>query len=136
MVIEDLDRFRLLEEACGSRYLAVRYISNVSRTLGHQNEEYYLSESKLLQWVLTGTCPYSKSKLEYRRYIFEQLDDLDEYLYYVEDKVVYKTVRSLYKQSIRNKKLTYCTDQNITQGQRSRINILLRMIWYGFKTEG
>lgn len=136
MEIQDLERFQKIEEAWGSRYLAVKFIALVARRWGSEGRAYKISESKLIDWVLTGKCPYSHSKLETRKYISERIDDLNEKLCEVLDPVVVDEVKHCYKQSIKNKRLTYTTRTDISPYVVSRINILLRMIWFSFSTEG
>ena len=132
MEIHDLDRFNKLAEAVGNRYQAIMFLSDTARCLGRKYACYRLSESALLEWVITGTCPYSKAAMERRKIISEDVDHIDEYLEYVDDDTVQAVVRKLYKQSINEHHLILCKDENLSSGRRSRINILLRMIWYHF----
>lgn len=135
MEILELEKFKQLEKACGNRYLAIKLVSFQARRLGDANRNAAISEANLIQWVLTGKCPYSKSKLETRRFFKETLDDVEEKLCYVDDEEVREEVRRCYKQSIRNKHLTLSENPSINKYKISRANILLRMIWYHFKEE-
>lgn len=135
MAISDFEKFNEIEKACGSRYLAVQFVAQSARKLGKENKVYCISESKLIQWVLTGECPYTKAELDKRKAISENIDNINYYLDNVDDEFVCDKVRECYKASIRNRKLTYCKDTNISPGKQSRINILLRMIWYQFTIE-
>lgn len=130
MELCELEKLKQIEEACGNKYLAIKILSKKTRELGKQNRVYHISESKLLQWILTGECPYSTAELDLRKMVSENVDNINEYLAYVDDEEVCDIVRELYKTSIRNRHLTYYTDKSISPGRVSRINILLRMIWY------
>ena len=129
MVIDDLYNFDKLVEACGNRYLAVMFLSESARKLGEEKKEYHISESKLLQWVLTGHCPYSEAQLELMKEKRSN-EGLDTILCWVTDKQVTNEVRFLYKKSVRNHKLTYSNNTNLSASKCDRVNILLRMIWY------
>ena len=129
MEIKDLQAFSEIEKACGNRYIAVQLISDIARRLGQHTKEYQISESKLLEWILTGQCPYSKSQLEARR---ERPADraLDDLLCWVSDESVVKLVRKFYKQSIKQRHLVECFDEKLHPSRIDRANILLRMHWY------
>lgn len=129
MVIDDLYDFDKLVEACGNRYLAVMFISESARKLGQKRKEYRISESKLIQWILTGNCPYTDAQLEIMK---ERPNDegLEKILCWVTDEQVVKEVKFLYKRSIHNRKLTYSNSNALSQSRIDRVNILLRMIWY------
>lgn len=129
MVIDDLHSFDRLVEACGNKYLAVVFISEAARRLGQQRKEYQISESKLIQWILTGTCPYTDIQLEMRK---KPKDDesLNRLLCWVIDKQVADEVRCLYRKSIHEQRLIYSHNASLSQSRIDRVNILLRMIWY------
>lgn len=133
MVIDDLYNFDKLVEACGNRYLAVMFISESARKLGQQRKEYRISESKLIQWILTGNCPYTDNQLESMK--IKQCDEgVETILCWVSDKEVAKEVKFLYKRSVHNHKLVYSTNTKLGQNRIDRANILLRMIWYSILT--
>jgi len=134
MDMKDLNKIKTIEKACGNRYLAIKILSKHARQLGEKNKVYHISESKLLEWILTGECPYTKNELALRKLISENVDNIYDYLSDVDDELVCDRVTELYKQSIRKRRLQSCTDKDISPGRRSRINILLRMIWYQFTT--
>lgn len=134
MNISDLATFQHFENAFGNKYLAVKMLAKICRKLGAEKSDYHISESKLMQWVLTGDCPYSKKEMDIRKLISDNIDDINEYLSYVDDEEIQETVKLLYKKSVRLHCLQTCTDKCISPGKRSRINILLRMIWYHFIT--
>ena len=129
MVIDDLYNFDKLVEACGNRYLAVMFLSESARKLGKIKKEYHLFESKLLQWVLTGQCPYTEIQLESMKERHNS-EGLDAILCWVADKQVSDEVRFLYKKSIKNRRITYSTNENLSTSKCDRANILLRMVWY------
>ena len=130
MKIEDFDRFNELAESCGNRYVAVIWVANWARNLGEQYADYHISESKLLEWVITGHCPYTHSQLESRRQ--NQIDEsiIESVLEWVTDADVESEVRELYKKSVKSRKLIISQNTNLSLGQQTRTNILLRMIWY------
>ena len=132
MKMSDLDRFKELEKSCGSRYKAINFISDAARYLGKVNSEYHLSESALLAWVIEGKCPFTQVELDARKAVHTRTSVVDDCLEFVDDAEVAARVRSLYKQSLKAKKLMCCEDDDISPGRVSRINILLRMIWYQF----
>jgi hypothetical protein len=129
MKIEDLDRFNELAESCGNRYLAVTWVANCARNLGKQYADYHIPESKLLDWVITGHCPYTDSQLERRRQ--NQIDEsiIESVLEWVTDADVESEVRRLYKKSVKSRKLITSENTNLSPGQQTRTGILLRMIW-------
>lgn len=129
MEIEDLNRFNQLAESCGNRYLAVQLVAKWSRALFKETSQYHLLESKILTWVLTGHCPYVESQLN-SRVVNHDDDYINEILEWVTDEDVVEEVQKLYKQSIHNHKLLECSNENLLSGQKSRANVLLRMIWY------
>lgn len=135
MVIEDLNRFAELARSLGNDYLAIKLVSEWSRALGQDNSEYQIAESKLLQWVITGHCPYIESELATRRYRLDP-DNIDELLVWVSDEEIANEVRYLYKQSVKHHKLSICQRKDFSNGRKSKTNILLRMIWYSNITKG
>ena len=128
MEIKDLFAFKELETKCGNRYLAIKYLSDSARKLGKQYKEYHISESKLIQWALTGRCPYSENHMWRRLHAND--DGLDEFLIWITDTEIADEVKRCYKQSVRNRCLTLCEDNYFSQSQLDRINVLLRMAWY------
>ena len=129
MEINDLYLVKELENRCGNRYLAVKFLYSAARKLGKKKKEYHISESKLIQWVISGECPYTDAQLELMRRNTDD-DCLNETLSWVSDKEVADRVRMLYRESVRNRRLTYCNDKEVSEGRITRINVLLRMIWY------
>lgn len=130
MKIEDIDRFNQLAESCGNRYLAVTWVANWARNLGKQYADYHIQESKLLDWVITGHCPYTDSQLESRRQNSMGESIIESVLEWVTDVDVKNEVRELYKKSVKSRKLITSENTNLSLGQQTRTNILLRMIWY------
>jgi len=130
MLESSLKEFNKLAEACGNRYLAIKYLSHQSRILGHQSKG-SVNESKLISWALTGKCPYSKEELEQRQFIDVDIAELENYLCYVDDKEVATQVRTYYRKSVRNKRIVLDTSQTLDLYRQMRVNIILRMIWYG-----
>lgn len=129
MVTKDLDRFQELEESCGSRYLAVQFISKWARGFGQEYKRYSIAESKLIQWVISGKCPYTEAQLLHRTIVSND-DGLEDFLCWVSDEEIQNEVKHLYKLSIKHKHLVYCKRADFTNGQVSRTNVLLRMFWF------
>ena len=135
MVIKELERFQELAESFGNKYLAVKLVSFWARDLGIENKDYHIIESKLIEWVITGKCPYTEKQLE-RRKVLEDPDGVEEFLCWVSDKRVSDYVKCLYKKSVRCRHLILCQgDNTLTQGQIRRINILIRMLWWFTSTK-
>lgn len=128
MGIQDLSRFNILSEACGSRYVAVRWLAKAARQLGTEYSDYELLESKLLTWLITGQCPYTTYEMDMRK-LLRKVDTIDDLLEYVTDEEVEEQVRLFYRKSIRNKRLTLCDNDDLGSSRLSRVNILLRMAW-------
>lgn len=135
MGIPDVMRFNEFAKSVGNRYLATQLISQWARELGKEYKDYYIVESKLLQWVLTGRCPYVESELEARRFYTDH-DKAEDFLAWVSDKEVREEVLELYKQSARNHHLLRCDNKSLGESRRARVNILLRMLWYSSSTKG
>lgn len=130
MVIEDFNIFNNYAQSCGNRFEAVNLISRWARNLGGQFNEYRISESKLLSTVLSGKWFYSQSEME-RRKIADSLDDVDDFLSWTLDKHIVSEIKRMYSLSIRSKHGLLLSKNNIfSKGELTKINILLRMIWY------
>ena len=129
MDLSDLDRMKDLERSCGNRYLAVNFIADAARSLGKQMKDYQIMESKLIEWVIKGKCPYTEQQLDRMKYNASD-HTVDSYLEWVSDQSVSNAVRKAYKQSLRNRKLTLCEDSSLSKPRLDRTNILLRMIWF------
>lgn len=131
MEIGEIQQIQKIADAVGNRFAAVQLIAKAARNIGTSKEYrcYAISESKLIEWVVTGKCPYSKEVLDKRKIINETIDELEDCLCYISDPDVINEVKRLYGQSLRMKKLQKCTNNNLSPGQQSRVTILLRMIW-------
>lgn len=129
MVINDLQRFNEFADSIGNRYDAVIILSQWARDLGHKFSEYRISESKLINNVLTGRCFYSDDEM-YNRKVNSDYDNLQEFLYNVLDNSIVEEVKKLYTLSIREHKLHFCDNSEFSKGKQAKINILLKMIWY------
>lgn len=135
MVTKDFNRFDELAESCGNRYLAVRFIAKYSRSLGKQYHEYHIFESKLIQWVITGRCPYIESDMLKRKIHIDD-DKVEDFLSWVTDIEVADEVIKLYKKSVNRKHLLICNNNRLGQSRKSRVNVLLRMLWYSTSIGG
>lgn len=130
MVIDDLNKFRELEESCGNRYLAVQFVIKCTRILEIKYSGCGLNTSKLIEWVISGESPYTAKEIERRKLILNDKTELTEFLSWVSDEEICDQVEKYYKLSTANRHLTLCTNDQVAQGVRSRINVLLRMIWF------
>ncbi len=130
MLESSLKLFNELAEVCGNRYLAIKYLSHQSRDLGHQSKG-KVTESKLISWALTGEQPYSNQELERRKVLDIDIAELEDYLCYVDDKEVANQVRKYYQLSVRSKHVVLDTSQSLDLYRQMRVNVILRMIWYG-----
>lgn len=129
MVIDDVRRFEEISSVVGNRYQAVNLISKMARKLGRANSDYQISEPQLIQWVLTGECPYTKSQLELRRLVAKNCD-LDDILAWVDDLEVCRAVETTYSESLKQRKLLEFIDNGLGTFRTQRVNILLRIAWY------
>lgn len=132
MYNRNLTLFNELAEKCGNRYFAARYIASVARRLGKQSKGIVL-ESKLITWALTGEQPYDDAELERRKQHDVDIAELEDYLCYVEDKQVAAQVRKYYKISLHNRHVTLDSSNQLDEYRQMRVNIILRMIWYGLE---
>lgn len=122
-------RFNDLVESCGNRYLAVRLVAQWARGFESQYPDSALMESKLIDWVVTGKCPYSNWELATRHRLDDD-DELEELLCGVMDEDIVSEVRKMYKLSVRAGKLLLSTNKQLSVGELTRTNVLLRMVWY------
>ena len=120
--------FDELAEKCGNRYLAVMYISKLSRKLNYQVPGGALA-SQLITWALTGNKPEFKYNVLYHKNISPDLATMESYLEYVTDEDIKASVRISYTLSIRKHHLIYVYDKSLDQYQQGRMRVLLRMIW-------
>lgn len=137
MEIRELKCMESIEQALGNKFLSCMIVSELARRLGTSKGyyKYHLSESALIEWVVTGKTHYSKLNLENRIAVTEHIDDIDNVLCWVSDEEIVEEVKSLYKESIRNRKLLTCQRKDFNTYQRDRSNILLRLIWYACSEE-
>lgn len=135
MRMSDFSRFNELAESVGNKYLAIQLISEWARELGREYKDYYIVESKLLQWVITGRCPYVESELESRKFVTDY-DKVEDFLSWVMDTEVSSEVKRLYKKSVRNQHLQRCDNKQLSESRKNRVDILLRMIWYSSSIKG
>ena len=108
MVIDDLILFNKLARACGNRYIAVEFVSKTARKLGKANKRYRISEAMLLNWVITGQCPYTEAQLAQMQ-VKEDDDGVSDMLSEILDKEVVSEVVRFYKMSVRRHRLIECT---------------------------
>ena len=129
MVTKDFERFNEFSHSCGNTFLAVRTVAKWARDLGIKFHEYHISESKLIQMIISGGCYYTDAEMLKRR-TYSDDDHIDDILNWVIDDDIVAEVKRLYRSSIKERHLTSCDSDRFTKGQTSKINILLKMIWY------
>ncbi len=128
MLISDLNLFNEFATKVGNRYLATSYIAEAARAFGSELPKYII-ESYLIHWVLIGEDP---GHIRARVRDDAETRYLNEILSYVYDEQVVAAVRSMYKNSVRNRHLVYSSNSDLNDYQFDRAKILLRMIWYQF----
>ena len=121
------DEFKELEEKLGSKYLAINYVSNLARKLKTSVNNNVL-ESQAITWALTGNKPEITVRPNYIDY-----SSLDELSCYVDDIDVCESVRMSYSQSLKEKHLLYRYKEGISNHQKARVRILVKMIWYNME---
>lgn len=132
MWIEDKQRFEDLAYKCGNVYLATNYIAKAARQLDSSLPVHFL-ESNLLSWALYGHYPPKSAVSARINNSDPDIASLEDYLCYVDDEDVCKSVRECYRKSIQSRHLVYCTNKQLNSYQLERVNIILRMIWYQFE---
>jgi len=133
-VYNNLKLFNELADKCGNRYLAARYLASVARNFGlNPQSKGIILESKLLTWALTGQEPYTKEELDRRRrnQIDSDVAELEDYLCYVDDEEVANQVRKYYKKSLNSRHVVLDDSSTLDKYRQMRVNIILRMAWYG-----
>ena len=128
----DLKLFNELAEKCGNRYLAARYLASVARNYGKQAQG-AIAESKLITWALTGQCPYDEEELDRRKFYDSDVAAIEDYLCYIDDREIASQVRKYYIMSLRNRHITLDSSDTFDKYRQMRVNIILRMMWYGFE---
>ena len=128
--LKQLQRFNQLVDTLGSPYAATNYLARLARKLLVDNDNRLL-ESEAITWALTGEKP----KLHRKRadYSLPSMEIVDEVLCYVDDEDVCESVKDSYNKSLQAKHLIYCYSHELTEYQRSRVRILMRMIWYNIQ---
>ena len=125
--------FDQLAEALGSTFAAVNFIAKLAREKREQSN-YSLLESEAISWVLTGKEPpknrYPKSDILH--HVFEISDLLSE----IDDEEVAESVWQSYEISLKEHHLIYQYQEGMCEGQKARVRILSRMIWYNIQQEG
>ena len=125
----DHELFEKLDRACGSRYLAVQFISQSCRKLSKKLPGWII-ESKLITWVLTGQVPDLSNSYRMWYSANPEVRDLDEFLCYIDDRKVAKSVRKSYFLSVKSRHLVYEYNNDLDDEQKARVRILLRMFWF------
>lgn len=131
MVLNDIKRFNEFADSCVNRYVAVQTIAKWARDLGSELSDYRISESKLIEIILNGKY-YTKGELSQRKRD-DDPDHISDILEWAIDEKIVDEVKRLYRLSIKNKRLQSCNNTKFTSGEQSKINILLRMLWYSIE---
>lgn len=136
-----LNQLKLFNElACksGNRYAAIKFVSNNVHKLSYKYNGQILY-SQLISWVISGEKPMSVILYEKEIYNRDKIKSIsmkyvlsvtDEYLCYIEDMAVCKSVRASMKASKEAHHLVYIYIDTESEPQNMRVRILTRMIWY------
>ena len=125
--LQDKELFPIVEEMCGNRYLAIKFISSYSRRLSDKLPKWII-ESRLMSWALTGEDP------DISKYVNVNVDpdlrDMEDMLCYISDPNIQHCVRNSYIQSIRHHHLLYVYKKSMDEYDRARIRVIVRILWY------
>ena len=127
------EQFDKLADALGSRYAAVRYVSNLARSRSSKSK-YHIQESEAITWILTGKEPKYRTRL-YMDPIKYDVCILEEILEYIDDRKICESVSSSYEASLEYHHLIYVYQEGLSQSQQARVRILTRMVWYNIEHE-
>lgn len=123
-------KFNDYELACGGRFAAIMYISQVAR---HRAKSVHncITESQAISWVITGIEPESlKPNLAkwHKRRIMDILYAEDRLLY-IEDKEVADAVRETVMSARKTNNLVYSYKEVCDESRKARVRILSQLIW-------
>lgn len=129
MLNSDLTLFNEFAHKVGNRYIAVSFIAQAAREFSSKLPAYII-ESYLIHWVLVGEDP---KHIQVKVRDPEDIRYMNDLLCWIDDVDVVSEVNHLYRQSVKLHHLVYSNNMRLTEYQRDRIAILLRMIWYQFE---
>lgn len=122
---EDSLVFKHLCDACGSKFLAIRFVSEVARRLAHSKYNWSI-ESRLISWAITGEKPPIGINID----INPEIQELEDFLSYIDDSKIKYSVLSSYQRSVQAHHLVYAYDSELNEYEQIRVRVLLRMVWY------
>ena len=125
MWIEDYLPFKHLCEACGSRFLAIKFVSEISRRLVHSKYNWSI-ESRLISWAITGEKP----PIGIREDVDPEIREIEDFLVYIDNDIIKFSVIDSYRNSVRNHHLVYNYLPGLNEYEQTRVRVLTRMIWY------
>ena len=128
-------RFNVIAEALGSRFAAVNYVSSLARKLCLDTNNEVL-QSQAITWAITGEKPaYTTHKISIDKLNQEYQYSLDEVLCYVDNEEVCDSVRLSYNKSLEAHHLIYLYSDGLSEYDKPRVRILLRIIWYNLQLD-
>lgn len=126
----DTQEFSKYEEAFGSKFAAINYVSLVARRR-RASVDNCISESQALAWVVTGIEPadiaiYRESKKLEKERINMYIEDR---LCYIEDVAVKDAVRITIQESSEKRHLIYNYNNILDECVKARVRIISNMVW-------
>jgi len=122
---EDYLVFKHLCDACGSKFLAIRFVSEIARRLVHSKYNWSI-ESRLISWAITGEMPPVGINVD----INPEIAEIEDFLVYIDNTDIRESVILSYKQSVRNHHISYQYVSDLDEYEQTRVRVLTRMIWY------
>lgn len=125
MWANDHQIFHALEQACGSKFLAVKFIAEASRKLSGSKYNWSI-ESRLVSWVISGEMPPKGIHIG----LDVEIKEIQDFLSYIDDYSIQQCVLDSYRCTVKAHHLVYKYKNNLNEFQQTRVRVLTRMIWY------
>lgn len=122
---EDFLVFKHLCDACGSKFLAIKFVSEIARKLVHSKYNWSI-ESRLISWAITGEKPPVGINVN----INPEIQEVEDFLTYIDDEDVKLSVLNSYVLSVQSHHLVFSYDSSMDEYRKTRTRVLTRMIWY------
>lgn len=123
---QDKNLFPLLEEMCGNKFLAIKFLATCARRLASKLPKWII-ESKLITWALTGQEP------DVERYVNRDIDpdiqEVQDMLCYISDPNIQYCVKESYTTSVHNHHLIYVYRGPMSEYEEARVRVLVRILW-------
>jgi hypothetical protein len=126
----DTQEFRKYEEAFGSKFAAINYVSLVARRR-RASVDNCISESQALAWVVTGVEPKDIQLYREAKKLAKQRADMyiEDRLCYIEDVAVKDAVRITIQESREKRHLIYNYNNILDDCTKARVRIISNMVW-------